>query len=211
MASGKFITVEGIDGAGKSTHLERIETLIRNAGFEVVTTREPGGTALGERLREALLHADGVTISARAETLAMFAARAQHLDEVIEPTLASDAWVLCDRFADASYAYQGGGRKLGLEVVAQLHALMGIDLQPNLTFLLDMPIEEGLKRMAQRGKPDRIEKEKLDFFERARAAYLHQAKTQPDRVKLIDASQTLEAVQLQVTGVLNEFLDNHSG
>jgi len=207
---GCFITLEGLEGVGKTTNREHIETVLEKRGISVLVTREPGGTDLGEQLRHLLLHASS-PVSAEAEFMMMVASRKQHVVEVIEPALCRGQWVLCDRFADASYAYQGGGRELGLDVVAQLHKLMGIDLQPNLTFLLDMPIADGLKRMAQRGKPDRIEKEKMDFFERARAAYLHQAKTQPERVKLIDASQTLDAVQQQVSVVLNEFLDKHSG
>ncbi|MCL4156773.1 UNVERIFIED_CONTAM: hypothetical protein GTU68_045949 [Idotea baltica] len=140
----------------------------------------------------------------------MAASRKQHTVDVIEPALKSGSWVLCDRYADASYAYQGGGRKLGLDVVASLHELLSIDLQPDLTLLLDMPIEDGLKRMAARGKPDRIEKEALDFFERARAAYLQRAKDQPARMKVVDAGLSLEGVQQQVNVLLTTFLaDTH--
>lgn len=207
---GCFITLEGLEGVGKTTNREHIEAVLQARGITVLTTREPGGTELGEQLRHLLLHANS-PVSAEAELMMMAASRKQHVVDVIEPALSRGQWVLCDRFADASFAYQGGGREIGLDVVAQLHQLMGIDLQPNLTFLLDMPIADGLKRMAERGKPDRIEKEKIDFFERARAAYLQQAKNQPERIKLIDASQTLEAVQQQVSVVLNEFLDNIRG
>lgn len=207
---GCFISLEGLEGVGKTTNREYVKALLEERGIAVTVTREPGGTDLGEQLRHLLLHASA-PVSAQAELMMMTASRKQHVLDVIEPALHAGQWVLCDRFVDASFAYQGGGRELGLDVVAQLHKLMGIDLLPDLTLLLDMPIADGLKRMAERGKPDRIEKEELAFFERARAAYLQQAKEQPQRVKVVDASKSLELVQQQVLGELTTFLESVRG
>jgi len=207
---GRFITLEGLEGVGKTTNREFIEAALTGRSISVLTTREPGGTELGEQLRHLLLHASA-PVSAEAELMMMAASRKQHTIDVIEPALQSGQWVLCDRYADASFAYQGGGRQLGLDVVANLHSLLTIDLQPDLTFLLDMPIADGLKRMAARGKPDRIEQEELAFFERARDAYLQRAAQQPDRMKVVDAGLTLEQVQAQVGGLLTQFLDSVNG
>lgn len=207
---GCFITLEGLEGVGKTTNREHVEALLKQEGISVLVTREPGGTDLGEQLRHLLLHASA-PVSAEAELMMMTASRKQHIVEIIEPALSRGQWVLCDRFADASFAYQGGGRELGTDAVAQLHELMNIHLQPDITFLLDMPIADGLKRMAERGKPDRIEKEELAFFERARKAYLERARAQPERVKVIDAGLALNAVQEQVSTALNAFLVNHRG
>jgi len=194
-------------GDGTHQFSDTVEQL-EARGITVQLTREPGGTDLGEQLRHLLLHASA-PVSAEAELMMMAASRKQHVLEVIEPALALGHWVLCDRFADASFAYQGGGRELGLGTVAQLHDLMNIDLSPDLTFLLDMPIADGLKRMAERGKPDRIEKEEMAFFERARAAYLQRAAEQPHRVKVIDAGKPLEQVQQSVRVEMEAFLDKH--
>jgi len=207
---GRFITLEGLEGVGKTTNREFVAATLADQGIDVLTTREPGGTELGEQLRHLVLHA-AAPVSAEAELLMMAASRKQHTLDVIEPALNSGTWVLCDRYADASYAYQGGGRGLGLDVVAALHELLHIDLQPDLTFLLDMPINQGLKRMAARGKPDRIEQEALAFFERAREAYLQRANTQPARVKIVDASLSLDAVQQQVQTYLSAFLESACG
>ncbi len=207
---GRFITLEGLEGVGKTTNREFIETTLKQQGLEVLVTREPGGTDLGEQLRHLLLHAKA-PVSAEAELMLMAASRKQHTVEVINPALSAGKWVLCDRYADASYAYQGGGRELGVDVVAALHDLLEVDLQPDLTFLLDMPIADGLKRVTARGKPDRIEKEALAFFERARAAYLQRAQSQPDRMKIIDASLSIEAVQEQVHALLSTFLEIEHG
>ncbi len=207
---GRFITLEGLEGVGKTTNREFIESTLVERGIDVLVTREPGGTDLGEQLRHLLLHATA-PVSAEAELMMMAASRKQHTVDVIEPALKSGQWVLCDRYADASYAYQGGGRELGIDVVAALHDLLQIDLQPDLTFLLDMPIADGLNRMAARGKPDRIEKEALAFFERARAAYLQRAHAQPDRMKIVDASLSIEAVQEQVRTLLLAFLERDHG
>jgi len=202
---GRFITLEGLEGVGKTTNREHVESLLKKQGIDTLVTREPGGTELGEQLRHLLLHAS-TPVSAEAELLMMAASRKQHTLDVIEPALQKGRWVLCDRYADASYAYQGGGRELGAELVAKLHKLLHIDIEPDLTFLLDMPIADGMKRMAARGKPDRIEKEALAFFERARSAYLARAESQPKRIKLIDASLTLESVQRQVEQYLSVFV-----
>lgn len=207
---GRFITLEGLEGVGKTTNREYIEATLAQQDIDVLVTREPGGTELGEQLRHLLLHAT-VPVSAEAELMMMAASRKQHTVEVIEPALQTGKWVLCDRYADASFAYQGGGRELGLEVVASLHTLLNIDLQPDLTFLLDMPIADGLQRMAARGKPDRIEQEAMAFFERARAAYLQRAQAQPARMKIIDAGLSLDAVQQQVGKHLSAFLECEYG
>lgn len=210
MTPGRFITLEGLEGVGKTTNREFVQAQLLEQGFDVLVTREPGGTDLGEQLRHLLLHAS-TPVSAEAELLMMAASRKQHTLDVIQPALQNGRWVLCDRYADASFAYQGGGRELGESVVAQLHDLLQIDLQPDLTFLLDMPIADGMKRMAARGKPDKIEQEELAFFERARAAYLQRASAQPERVKVINAGLSLDAVQQQVKQHLQHFLSTQHG
>ncbi len=202
---GRFITLEGLEGVGKTTNREHIHSLLADKNIDVLVTREPGGTELGEQLRHLLLHAS-TAVCAESELLMMAASRKQHTVEVIEPALRKGLWVLCDRYVDASFAYQGGGRELGAETVASVHELLSIDIKPDLTFLLDMPIADGLKRMAERGKPDKIEKEALAFFERARAAYLQRAQAQPARIKVVDASRALNDVQQQVQNELQAFL-----
>ena len=202
---GCFISLEGLEGVGKTTNRDYIHQTLSKASIDVLVTREPGGTSLGEALRNLLLHAD-TAVDLYAETLMMAASRRQHVVEVIEPALAAGRWVLCDRFADASFAYQGGGRKLGAQMIAQLHALAEINVQPDITFLLDMPVRAGLDRMAARGKPDRIEQEEQAFFDRARSAYLARAKAEPTRIKCIDASVALEDVQSQIKALLDEFI-----
>lgn len=206
----KFITLEGLEGVGKTTNREFVESMLADAGVDHIVTREPGGTKLGEQLRHLLLHADA-PVAAHTELMMMAASRKQHTVDVIEPALNKGQWVLCDRFADASFAYQGGGRELGLDVVAQLHDIMQINLEPDLTLLLDMPIEAGLKRMAARGKPDRIEQEAMDFFERARAAYLQRAQDHPHRIKIINADQPLIDVQAQVQSIVKPLLEQLHG
>jgi len=207
---GRFITLEGLEGVGKTTNREFIKTTLTERDIDVIVTREPGGTDLGEQLRHLLLHATA-PVSAEAELMMMAASRKQHTVEVIEPALACGKWVLCDRYADASYAYQGGGRELGIDVVAALHDLLRIDIQPDLTLLLDMPVTDGLKRVTARGEPDRIEKEAVAFFERARAAYLQRAHAQPGRMKIVDASLDIDAVQQCVHTLLLAFLDTENG
>lgn len=202
---GKFITLEGLEGVGKTTNRTFVEGLLAAAGIPFVGTREPGGTKLGESLRDLVLHAGGQMLN-ETELLLMAASRVEHVAQVIEPALQRGEWVLCDRFLDASIAYQGAGRQLGVERVAELHQLMGVIIEPDTTLLLDMPVEAGLARMSARGKPDRIEQEGLAFFERARAAYLQRAADAPERVLIIDAACSLEDVQVAVEKALQPLL-----
>lgn len=202
---GKFITLEGLEGVGKTTNRTFVEGLLTDAGIPFVGTREPGGTKLGESLRDLVLHAGGQMLH-ETELLLMAASRVEHVAQVIEPALQRGEWVLCDRFLDASIAYQGAGRQLGVARVAELHQMMGVNIEPDATLLLDMPVEAGLARMAARGKPDRIEQEGLAFFERARAAYLQRAADAPDRVIIIDAASSLEEVQVAVETALQPLL-----
>ncbi|MET0083458.1 MAG: dTMP kinase [Sedimenticola sp.] len=203
---GKFITVEGGEGAGKSTNLDYIQQLLTDAGHEVVFTREPGGTGLGEEVRELLLGHKHTGMSEDTELLLMFAARAEHLAGKIVPAIEEGKWVLCDRFTDASYAYQGGGRGIDWQHIAELEKWVQGDLRPDLTLLLDLPVEQGLKRAGERSEPDRFEVEAQHFFERVRAAYLRIAEEQPGRVKVIDASLELEQVQSRIRTAIEEFL-----
>ena len=202
---GKFVTLEGLEGVGKTTNRQLIEQLFCESDINFIGTREPGGTPLGEQLRELVLHAHG-KVCRETELLMMAASRVELVSQLIEPALARGQWVLCDRYLDASVAYQGAGRQLGVDRVLQLHTLMGVTLKPDLTLLLDMPVKQGLARMAARGKPDRIEREELAFFERARAAYLQQAQAEPERIKVIDASQAVEDVAAEVRQVINNFI-----
>lgn len=205
---GAFISLEGLEGVGKTTSLDFLKNEIESAGKSLVISREPGGTELGEKLRDLLLHAN-TSISAESELMMMATSRKQHLDDVIEPALSRGQWVISDRYIDASFAYQGGGRELGLTVVAELHRLMNVNVLPDMTILLDMPILEGLKRMSKRGSPDRIEKEELAFFERARAAYLQRAADDTTRIKVIDASLSIKDVQAQLQQHVHELLKSH--
>lgn len=204
MAHGFFITVEGGEGAGKSSMLAFIRVRLNQTGHDVVVTREPGGTALGERVRDILLHARELHMNAETEALLMFAARAEHLEHVIRPALKAGKTVLCDRFTDATYAYQGGGRGLPQERIAQLEAWVQGALRPNLTLLLDVPVEVGLKRANQRGEPDRFEREQKEFFERVRATYLDRARREPQRLRVIDASRSPAEVERQIAAILTE-------
>jgi dTMP kinase len=188
MNRGLFITLEGGEGAGKSTQHRRIAAWLRERGRDVVETREPGGTAIAEQIRRILLDSRNAALDPKAELLLMFAARAQLLAEVIRPALAAGKVVLSDRFTDASFAYQGGGRKLGAESVALLERLVHADLQPDLTLLFDMPVRHGLTRVAGRGESDRFERESLDFFSRVREAYLDRARDDPERFVIVDAA-----------------------
>jgi dTMP kinase len=194
---GAFISLEGIEGVGKSTNLAFIAAAVRNAKHEVVTTREPGGTPFGERVREWILDGDHGQLSAEIEALLMFAARARHLEQVIGPALAAGRWVVCDRFTDATFAYQGGGRGASKRLIESLQAEIQRGLEPDLTLLLDAPLDVGLARMSSR-KPDHFEREQRPFFERVRASYLALAREQPQRIKIIDAAQPLENVQQQI-------------
>lgn len=193
---GKFITFEGGEGLGKSTNIPFLRDYLQQRNIHVVTTREPGGTALAEKMRQLLLEVNHETLSEQSELLLMFAARSQHIKHVIQPALAQGSWVLCDRFTDATYAYQGGGREMANDAIAWLEQWVQQDLRPDLTLLFDAPIEIGLERIVQRGgKIDRFEAEKQSFFRRVRQTYLARAAYEPGRIKIIDASQSLELVQ----------------
>jgi dTMP kinase len=201
---GKFITFEGIDGAGKSSHVEWLAGRLRETGRTVRVTREPGGTPLGERLRELLL---GQAMHLETETLLMFAARAEHLDRVIRPALAAGQWVLCDRFTDATYAYQGGGRGLSAARIAALEDWVQGALRPDLTLLFDLPVAVGLQRVGQRGTADRFEREALEFFERVRAAYLERAAADPGRYRIVAADAPLGEVRAEIERLLAVWLE----
>jgi len=192
---GKFITVEGIEGVGKTTNIEFIHQQLLTSGKDVVVTREPGGTPLGEAIRGLLLDPEYTGMDSTCELQLMFAARAEHLARVIRPALQQGQWVLCDRFTDATYAYQGGGRGIDKTIIARLEELVQGDFRPDLTLLLDVPVEVGLARAGQRGGLDRFEQEKRAFFERVRAAYLDMAREHPQRYRVIDAGQPLQQVQ----------------
>lgn len=205
--NGKFITIEGGEGVGKSSNIAFILSYLKDKNIEVVSTREPGGTIISEKIRDLLLDANNKSMVSDAELLLMFAARAQHLEELIKPSLAQDKWVLCDRFTDATYAYQGGGRGIPMQRIAELESWVQGELRPDLTILLDVSIEIGMKRASERSEPDRIEQEKNNFFESVRQAYLQMAKDSPQRYRVIDASQALENVQKDIASVLDEYLD----
>lgn len=207
MKAGAFITFEGIEGAGKSSNISFAETLLKKSGRSVMLTREPGGTQLGEALRELLLGHQHEGMSFKAELLLMFAARAQHLDTKILPAIERGEWVICDRFTDATYAYQGGGRHLDTAAISTLETLVQGECRPDLTILLDLPVAQGLERAGKRSKPDRFEQEKHEFFERVRTAYLQIADRDPQRVKVVDASLPLEQVQQQIKSVLSPFVE----
>jgi len=200
--SGAFITLEGGEGVGKSTNLSFVADTLRAAGHEVLTTREPGGTPLGERIRGWILEGDHGDLSAEVETLLMFAARAQHLEHVIRPALAAGRWVVCDRFTDATFAYQGGGRNANLALLRSLRKEVQQGLEPDLTLLLDAPLDVGSGRMAARVL-DHFEREQRPFFERVRKAYLELAADNPARIRVIDAARPLSAVQTQIAEELN--------
>ncbi len=207
---GKFITIEGGEGVGKTTNIAFIETRLRAAGIDVRVTREPGGTALGEDIRGLLLGHRHDGMASDTELLLMFAARAEHLAKVIKPALAAGQWVLCDRFTDATYAYQGGGRGIAREHIAALEQWVQGDLRPDLTVLLDTSIVVGLQRAGDRSAPDRFEREQSAFFERVRAAYLDLARLNPRRFRIIDTTQSLDAVQRELGTVLDAYIGENS-
>jgi dTMP kinase len=200
---GKFITVEGIEGVGKTTNIDFIHQQLQAAGRDVVLTREPGGTLLGEAIRGLLLDPVYTGMDSTCELQLMFAARAEHLAKVVWPALEQGQWVLCDRFTDATYAYQGGGRGIDSGVIARLEELVQGDFRPDLTLLLDVPVEIGLARAGKRGALDRFEQEKVEFFERVRNDYLEMAQRSPDRYRVIDASMPLDDVQNQIADILS--------
>jgi len=203
--TAKFITLEGSEGVGKTTNLEHIQTLLTERGIDFVVTREPGGTELGEQLRDLLLGHKHDGMADETELLMMFAARSEHLDKVIKPALSKGQWVLCDRFTDATYAYQGGGRGIDLNRISILEDYVQGDCRPDLTLLLDAPIDVGRERAGKRSAPDRFEKEQTDFFDKVRGAYLKRAADDPQRMKIIDASLELDAVKSQITEQIKSF------
>ena len=205
--TGLFITLEGPEGAGKSTNREYLAERLREQGVDVLLTREPGGTPLAERIRELLLDPSGEPMAADTELLLVFAARAQHLQQVIRPALAKGCVVLCDRFTDATYAYQGGGRGLSIERIAQLEQFVQGELRPDLTLIFDLPVEVGRARAAARGRLDRFEQEGRGFFEAVRQAYLQRAAQAPQRYRVLDAGQTLAQVQADIDALLPSLLE----
>lgn len=202
---GVFITLEGSEGVGKSTNLAFIEQWLKQAGHDPILTREPGGTPMAEEIRALLLQKREELVSEKAELLLMFAARAQHLDQKILPALASGRCLVSDRFTDATYAYQGYARGLNLSWITQLELLVQQAVRPDLTILLDLSVEVAMSRVQRRGETDRFEQEKTEFFQRVRQGYLARAQAEPDRFAIIDASQSLEAVQSDIGHVLADF------
>ena len=205
-ARGLFITMEGGEGVGKSTNMAFLEDYLRSHGVDVVVTREPGGTRLGEEIRELLLQVRQGQMSSMTELLLIFAARAQHISERIEPALAAGQWVLCDRFTDATYAYQSGGRGVDFDTVRRLEELVQGSLRPDYTLLLDVCVSTGMARARERGELDRIEQEAMDFFERVRATYLQLAEDSSGRYRVIDAGVALDEVQQQLLKIGRELL-----
>ncbi len=203
MTRGKLITLEGGEGVGKSTNLSFIRRLLEEAGHAVVITREPGGTDLAEKIRKLLLENNTESVTPMAELLMMFAGRSQHIAHVIEPALDEGKWVLCDRFIDATFAYQGGGRGMDEQAIVWLEKFVLGALLPDLTLLLDAPVEVGMERMHKRGHLDRFEREQQNFFGRVRQAYLDRAKQAPQRFQIVDATQSLEQVQADIRLLLN--------
>jgi dTMP kinase len=201
MKRGRFITLEGMDGAGKTTHLEWLQERLRDRGIPLTVTREPGGTALGESLRELLLHGKE-SRQPDTEALLMFAARNEHIARVIGPALAAGQWVLCDRFTDATYAYQAGGSGMDWTRIGELERWVQRDLQPDLTLYFDLAPEVGRARTRQVREPDRFEREQLDFYERVRAAYLRRAQEHPQRMRVIDAARTISEIQVDLEKIL---------
>lgn len=208
--SSRFITLEGGEGAGKSTSLAFIRDYFAARGLPLVVTREPGGTPLAEQVRELLLQKRDEAVAPDAELLLMFAARAQHIAGLIAPALARGEWVLCDRFTDATYAYQGGGRGLSRARIAELEAMVQGDLRPGVTLLLDLPVAQGLARAEARAEKDRFESEREEFFERVRAAYRERAVAEPARFRVIDASRPLPEVQAALRAALDAWLEAQS-
>jgi len=206
-ARGLFLTVEGGEGVGKSTNITYMAEKLRQQGVELVVTREPGGTALAEDIRQVLLAVRDETVGGLTELLLMFAARAQHIDTLIEPALSAGKWVLCDRFTDATYAYQCGGRGMSIDTVRQLEQLVQGQLRPDYTLLLDAPIDTGMSRARERGELDRFEREDLAFFQRVRDTYLQLAQNSSGRYHVIDASLSLSEVQGTVDKICQELLE----
>ncbi len=207
---GYFITLEGIEGSGKSTALAYMQQWLTEAGIAYCATREPGGTPIAEDIRQVLLKHHEESMASDTELLLMFASRAQHLHTLIIPTLAQGQWVICDRFTDATYAYQGGGRGIDSTRIAAIEHWVQGSLRPDCVFLLDLPVEVGLARIKKRSTTDRIEREQAQFFTRVREAYLLRAQAEPQRHKIIDASQALPEVQKSIAAGLNSLLREYS-
>ncbi|GAA4354960.1 dTMP kinase [Kangiella marina] len=205
MSKGRFITVEGTEGVGKSTNMAYVKQWLERKGHEVIHTREPGGTPFAEEIRGLLLSKREERVNEQTELLLMFAARCQHVYNKIIPALDAGTWVLCDRFTDASYAYQGAGRNLGFDKLKQLEEWSLQGFKPDLTLMLDLPIEVGLERARQRGPADRFEEEEIDFFNKVREGYLNIAQAEPDRMKVINAEGSIEDVQQQIEQTLDLF------
>jgi dTMP kinase len=205
MGRGKFITVEGIEGTGKSTNIEFLRSLIEEKGYEVFCTREPGGTPMAEKIRQLLLDHDQEQLPEIAELLLFFASRSLHLRNAIVPALNEGKWVLCDRFTDASRAYQGSGRGLDLDRIERLAEWVQEGLEPDMTILLDAPAEIGMQRAAERGDADRMDSEELSFYRRVRAGYLTLADMHPERFAVVNASQSLDQVQASIAEKVGRF------
>lgn len=205
--TGKFISIEGIEGAGKSTQMSFINSYLTEHGKRLIVTREPGGTELGEQIRKLLLTPTTAGMAVDTELLLMFAARAEHVEQVINPALARGDWVLSDRFVDATFAYQGGGRRIDLKRISNLADWTLKGLQTDVTFLFDLPVEMGQQRVLSRNQGvDRFEQEKVDFFQTIRESYLQRAQQEPNRIKVIDASKPIEDIELQLTALLETLL-----
>ncbi len=210
-ATGVFITIEGGEGVGKSTNIRHLQNWLQTHDIAYTLTREPGGTPLAESIRELLLQKRDEKVAVSAELLLIFAARAQHIEQVIRPALERGEWVLCDRFTDATYAYQGGGRDMPLDQISTLETLVQNDLRPDITLLLDAPVEVGMSRAGERGELDRFELEELDFFRRVRSAYLQRAQDEPTRFRVVDTDRDLAAIQEELSSIMNTLEDSYRG
>ncbi|MCF6194605.1 MAG: dTMP kinase [Kangiellaceae bacterium] len=204
--NSRFISLEGSEGVGKTTSLKFVQSFVEALGHKVLITREPGGTPMAEEIRNILLSEREETVEVDTELLLMFAARTQHVNQVIKPALEQGKWVICDRFVDASYAYQGGGRGIEFFRLQQLEKWCLGDFSPDVTLLLDMSSSEGIERTRKRGKADRFEIEKMSFYEKIRNAYLERAKMEPDRIHIINAAPSTEVVQAEIKSVLEQYL-----
>lgn len=207
---GYFISIEGVEGVGKSTNLAFLEGMLREAGVEFITTREPGGTEIAEKIRNILLDKSNADMTDTAELMLVFAARSHHLETLVSPALESGKWVICDRFTDSTYAYQGGGRQMSNQTIGQIEAFSINSFQPDITLLLDLPTEIGLARAQKRGELDRFESESAEFFLRVREAFLSRARQYPARFSVIDASQSLDVVQSDIRKVVEPKLESWS-